>query len=106
MLKKTLIIINIIFLIVTLKAGAFISVREPRGRFLKVKAFDVGQGDSIMLQAPNSSIDILIDAGGEPEELLAKIQQTMLLGDNFLDVVILTHAHQDHLNALVEILEI
>lgn len=70
---------------------------------LRVIFFDVGQGDSVFIQTPFGE-DILID-GGPDNKVLEKLSETMPFYDRKIDVIILTHAHADHLAGLVEVLK-
>jgi competence protein ComEC len=92
------------------------SPRLTRGA-LEVTALDVGQGDSLFLAFPGGRT-MLLDGGGTPggerfgdmragldigEEVVSPYLWTR--GIQQLDVVALTHAHQDHLGGLHAILE-
>lgn len=70
---------------------------------LKVIFFDVGQGDSIFIETPLEK-QILVD-GGEGQLILEKLDKQMGLGDRFIDIVVLSHPHADHLGGLVDVLE-
>jgi len=87
-----------------------------RGK-LEVSVLDVGQGDSLFVVSPGGKT-MLIDGGGafggfgEREESFgidpgeeAVSPYLWSRGFQKLDVVALTHAHQDHLGGLVAILE-
>lgn len=69
-------------------SGSSTSLRQNE---LKVTFFDVGQGDSILVQTPSHK-NMLIDAG-------SRYVSTYLhkLGVKTLDLVILTHPHADHI---------
>lgn len=69
---------------------------------LTVYFFDVGQGDSIFVQAENGT-QILID-GGPDDAVLAQLGRVMPFYDRTIDMVVLTHPDADHLNGLVEVL--
>jgi len=74
--------------------------RPPHGA-LEVTALDVGQGDSILLRFP-TGLTALIDAGGFPGSTFdvgARVVGPALrsLGILRLDLLILTHAHTDHI---------
>lgn len=71
--------------------------------FLEVDFFDVGQGDAIFIEAPNGN-QILID-GGPDDTILEKLGEEMPFHDRSIDLVILTHPEQDHINGLVEVLK-
>jgi competence protein ComEC len=68
---------------------------------------DVGQGDAILLQLP-TGLTVLIDAGGFPGssfDVGARVvaQALRTLGILRLDLLILTHAHTDHLGGAAAI---
>ena len=70
---------------------------------LLVTFFDVGQGDSTFIEAPNGS-QVLID-GGPGNEVLAKLGKELPFWDRSLDLLVLTHAHADHVGGLLEVLK-
>ena len=59
---------------------------------------DVGQGDSLLIQAPNGH-QMLID-GGPDASVLTELSKVMPAGDNRIDVVIATHPDSDHIAGL------
>jgi competence protein ComEC len=69
---------------------------------LEVDFLDVGQGDSILIRTPAGQ-NILIDAGPD-RQVLRKIAEVMPFLDRTIDLAILTHAHEDHLAGLVEVI--
>jgi competence protein ComEC len=88
-------------------------VDHPRDALL-VEAIDVGQGDSILLIAPDGKT-LLVDGGGfgggprqAPqdfdigEEVVSQVLWSR--GIRRLDVVALTHAHSDHMGGLPSVL--
>ena len=88
-------------------------VDHPRDALL-VEAIDVGQGDSILLIAPNGKT-LLVDGGGHGggphqapqdfdigEEVVSQVLWSR--GIRRLDVVALTHAHSDHMGGLPAVL--
>ncbi len=88
-------------LIVTLLAGIGLAGR-PDGR-MHVVALDIGQGDAILLTAPSGD-RMLIDGGPDPELTLRRLGEVMPFWDRRIDVVLLTHPHEDHVAGLVEVL--
>lgn len=76
--------------------------REARHN-LRMIVFDIGQGDSIFIEAPNGN-QMLID-GGPSSAILAKLGRVMPFWDRSLDVVVLTHPHADHVTGLIEVLK-
>ncbi|MBU1091835.1 MBL fold metallo-hydrolase [Patescibacteria group bacterium] len=69
---------------------------------LAVYFLDVGQGDSIFIQAENGN-QILID-GGQNKSVLNQLSKVMPFYDRVIDVVIETHPDGDHIGGLVEVL--
>ena len=69
----------------------------------KIIFFDVGQGDSAMIDAGNN-IQILID-GGDGNVILDKLGKYMPLLDRKIELVIMTHPDKDHMGGLVEVLK-
>lgn len=76
---------------------------KQESQLLLVEFFDVGQGDSIFIEAPNGN-QVLID-GGPSDRVLEKLSKVMGYFDKSLDLVILTHPDSDHLNGLIEVLK-
>ena len=70
---------------------------------LRLTFFDIGQGDSIFIEAPNGN-QVLID-GGPGERVLARLGSAMPAWDRSIDMLILTHPHADHLDGLLEVLK-
>ena len=70
---------------------------------LAVFFFDVGQGDAIFVESYDGT-QILID-GGPPNRILPLIGKRMSYFDKYIDVVVLTHPHADHVSGLIEVLE-
>ncbi len=70
---------------------------------LTVAFLDVGQGDSIFIEAPNGK-QMLID-GGQNGRVLQKLGEVMPFGDRSIDVVLATHADMDHVGGLSYVLD-
>jgi competence protein ComEC len=100
--KAALIVLSITLLII------IVQVFYPADN-LKVNFINVGQGDCILIEAPNK-INILIDGGGTPQsdfDVGSKIVIPYLRrkGINEIDLLILTHPHLDHLEGLLPVLK-
>lgn len=76
---------------------------EDRGGKLTVAFLDVGQGDTIYIEAPNGN-QVLIDGGPPSGKVLAELGRMMPFYDRDIDVVIATHPDQDHIGGLPEVL--
>ncbi len=77
-------------------------VRKP-----EITMLDVGQGDCFLIRFPGG-IDILSDCGSSSEDKLAEyILEPVLLskGISSLDAVVLSHADEDHINGVLELIE-
>ncbi len=70
---------------------------------LVVTFVDIGQGDCILIQTPSDNT-ILID-GGPDSGVLSKIGRALPFYYHTIDLIILTHAHSDHVAGLVDILK-
>jgi competence protein ComEC len=70
---------------------------------LHANFYDVGQGDAIFIQTYLGN-QILID-GGPSNAILQLLGQDMPFFDRTIELVVLTHPHQDHVAGLVDVLE-
>lgn len=75
----------------------------PPGEQLKVHVADVGQGDCILIQTPDSR-NIVVDAGGE-ESAEDVVRYLLRNGVSRIDLLVITHPHIDHIGGLPRILE-
>jgi competence protein ComEC len=66
---------------------------------LRVHFIDTGQGDAILLEAPEAAV--MVDAGWDNGEALAYLRA---LGIDRIDIVVGSHAHADHIGGFTEIL--
>lgn len=74
----------------------------PSGRELRVHVLDVGQGDSILIIAPEGKT-VLVDAGDEKSGK-AVVEALKRLGvQEKIDIFIATHTHPDHIGGAAEV---
>jgi len=72
-------------------------------RNLEVDFLDVGQGDAILIKTPGGQ-NVLID-GGPDKTVIKRIGENLSWWDKQIDLMILTHPHDDHVTGLVEVLK-
>jgi competence protein ComEC len=88
-------------------AGALVVVAAtqlwPSPSGVRVRALDVGQGDAFLVEV--SGRTLLIDGGPDPGRLLAELGASLPPWTRRIDLVALTHAHADHANGLIGVLE-
>lgn len=70
---------------------------------IKISFFDVGQGDSALIEMPQGQ-KVLID-GGPNDSVISKIDKSIPFYNRRIDAVILTHPHADHLLGLIKVIE-
>ena len=70
---------------------------------LELHMLDIGQGDAILLRTETGE-NILID-GGPGSAVLEELGEVLSPFDQKLDLVILTHPHEDHVAGLVPVLQ-
>jgi len=77
-------------------------IQESRNGLLTVSFLNIGQGDSIFIEAP-SGRQALID-GGPSGIVLRELSKFIPWYDRTIDVVIPTHPDADHIGGLVDVL--
>ncbi|OGZ24577.1 MAG: hypothetical protein A2896_00485 [Candidatus Nealsonbacteria bacterium RIFCSPLOWO2_01_FULL_43_32] len=103
-MKKNSVLI-ILGILLGLNLLAWVAVWELAGSGrLEVTFFDVGQGDSILIETPQNQ-QILIDGGPSGERVLEKLGKEMPFWDRTIDLIILTHPERDHMAGLLEVLK-
>lgn len=70
---------------------------------------NIGQGDAELAVVPSSSggppIKILID-GGKDKKILTALDEVLgTIGDNYIDIVMMTHPDLDHFGGLIEVVK-
>lgn len=70
---------------------------------LEVDFLDVGQGDAILIKTPAGQ-NVLIDGG--PDKIVTKrLGESLPWWDKQIDLMILTHPHDDHVSGLIDVLK-
>jgi competence protein ComEC len=80
------------------------AIGEATGRATRITVLDVGQGDAILLET-RTGARMLVDGGPDPNRVLVALDERIPPWDRRLDVVVLTHPHEDHVAGLARILE-
>jgi len=73
-------------------------------RRLHVWVLDVGQGDAILLRTPGGAT-VLVDGGPDPTLLAARLGRILPFWQRRIDLLVATHADQDHLGGLLPLAE-
>ena len=70
---------------------------------LEIAFLDVGQGDACLIKTPFGQ-NILID-GGADYKVIEELEKELQWWDRAIDLMILTHPHDDHVAGLIFVLE-
>jgi competence protein ComEC len=94
-----------IFILLIAAAGilGFSAVKSAPDDNLHVSFLDVGQGDAVLIQKGN--IQVLVDGGPSGQALNLALSEKMPFRDRTIELVVLTHPHDDHITGLVEVLK-
>ena len=71
----------------------------PTDSALRIVFLDVGQGDAVLIQAPEGQT-ALVDAG--PRNVVPLLRQ---LGVERIDLLVATHPHADHIGGMAQVIE-
>ena len=71
----------------------------PADSALRIIFLDVGQGDAVLIQAPEGQT-ALVDAG--PRNIVPLLRQ---LGVERIDLLVATHPHTDHIGGMAQVIE-
>ncbi|MFA5793262.1 MAG: ComEC/Rec2 family competence protein [Candidatus Gracilibacteria bacterium] len=71
--------------------------------YLRVDFLDIGQGDSVLVTTAEKN-HILID-GGPGRDVLSELPSALPYLFNEIDLMVLTHPHDDHIEGLIPLLE-
>lgn len=69
---------------------------------LRVTFFDVGQGDAVLIEAPNGN-QLLYDAGPPSGALVRELSSVLPFWDRSIDVAVLSHPDMDHIGGFPEV---
>ena len=92
----------VLALVVSLACSGAVAAARPSG-VARLSVLDVGQGDAILLEGAEGG-RLLIDGGPDPDRLLVELDGRLPPWDRRIDVVILSHPHEDHVAGLAMLL--
>lgn len=81
---------------------ALVLLYRAEHRPLTVTFLDVGQGDAILIEAPNGN-QLLYDAGGPSGAVLRELGSTLPFWDRTIDVAVFSHPDLDHVGGFPEV---
>jgi competence protein ComEC len=85
-------------LVATTIGLAVVVVHRPDG-VARVVVLDVGQGDGILVESGQGG-RMVIDGGPDPGRLLIALDERLPPWDRRIDILVLTHPHEDHVAGL------
>jgi len=94
--------IAVVALVVAVGSLGAIVVSRPDGH-VRITVLDVGQGDAILVDGDRGS-RLLIDGGPDPDRLLVALDAHLPPWDRRIDLLILSHPHEDHVAGLALLL--
>jgi len=97
---KILLILGIVAVLLAVPIFG-LSYNPPKD--LEVDFFDVGQGDAILIKSPFGQ-NILID-GGPDSKVIDELGKNLPFWDRRIDLMVLTHPHDDHVTGLIEVIK-
>jgi competence protein ComEC len=86
----------------TLGLGLVVAWR-PDG-VVRVIVLDVGQGDGILVESGHGG-RMVVDGGPDPGRLLIALDEHLPPWDRRIDILVLTHPHEDHVAGLATLLQ-
>ena len=87
----------------SLAAVGVAGANRPDGA-VHVTVLDVGQGDAILVEGGRGG-RLLVDGGPDPDRLLVSLDARIPAWDRRIDLLVLTHPHEDHVAGLALLLE-
>ncbi len=90
-------------LVVTVAVAGAVAIARPDG-VARVTVLDVGQGDAILVEGSQGG-RLLVDGGPDPDRLLVELDRRIPPWDRRIDVVVLSHPHEDHVAGLALLLD-
>ncbi len=99
-LYKILLILGIVAVLVAIPA---FWLTYSAASELEVDFLDIGQGDAILIKTPYGQ-NVLID-GGPDNMIIKRLSENLPWWDRKIDLMILTHPHDDHVGGLNDVIK-
>lgn len=93
---------HIFLLLAFLSSAIWFYFFTSQQKFFRADFFDVGSGDAILLKTPDN-FKVLID-GGPSSKILDHLGKSLGPVDRKIDLLIITHPHEDHIFGALEAL--
>jgi competence protein ComEC len=77
---------------------------RPESSRLSFTVLDVGQGDALLIETP-AGARILVDGGPSGARLVQALGRRLPPSERRIDLIVLTHAQDDHVTGFVELLQ-
>lgn len=102
--KRTQFILAIICLIAASVGSAVFLYFFNFKQQLEINFLDVSQGDSIFIKTPDGQ-NIIIDGGDSSAPITQRLAKVLPFYDRTIDLMVLSHPHDDHAGGLVKVLK-
>jgi competence protein ComEC len=83
--------------------GLALAVAHRPDGVVRVVVLDVGQGDGILVEGGRGG-RMVVDGGPDPGRLVLALDERLPPWDRRIDILVLTHPHEDHVAGLVQLL--
>jgi len=93
----------IVFTLLILAALVWIAAINTHDSRLHIFFFDVGQGEAIFIETPSGQ-NVLVDGGPADGGIQALLGEKLPFWERDIDLLILTHPHEDHVGGLIAVL--
>jgi competence protein ComEC len=102
-MKKRFYLLIILFFLFVVIVGTIIFYSSRLPQKLEVDFLSVGQGDAELIKTPSGQ-NILID-GGPDNTVLKRLGENLPWWERTIDLMILTHPHEDHIAGLNDVIK-
>jgi competence protein ComEC len=93
----------ILFTLLILAALVWVAAINTQDSRLHIFFFDVGQGEAIFIETPSGQ-SVLIDGGPADGGILSLLGERLPFWERDIDLLVLTHPHEDHVGGLIAVL--